>query len=337
MDKIEDRRTAQSAEETADSPPAAATPWPSSPTDEAVDEGARPSVKYGAPSAMQIVLTNADRAFGARLAGDIARKYGEDGLNDATVVIEASGTAGQSFGAFATRGMLLVLEGDANDYVGKGLSGGVLAIRPPARSSFKAHENVIVGNTCLYGATSGKAFFAAAHAEKSVAIVLVGHSVVGINGDRGLELALGARPIPVVVGVDGEQGNVSFGERVIEREGFDRGGLGSRVGHSRGGEVVEALELIAACECGVGAAITGVDEDGVVEQADGLDERLLGAAAGKELGLHVVAVGLRMNSIGCGNGLDWISAELGKEGVGDKLGDRRFGGKNIGIVGVQIA
>jgi glutamate synthase (NADPH) large chain len=181
----------QAAEETADSPPAAATPWPSSPTDEAVDEGARPSVKYGAPSSMQIVLTNADRAFGARLAGDIARKHGAEGLNDATVVIEASGTAGQSFGAFATRGMLLVLEGDANDYVGKGLSGGVLAIRPPARSSFKAHENVIVGNTCLYGATSGKAFFAGRAGERFAVRNSGAVAVVEGVGDHGCEYMTG--------------------------------------------------------------------------------------------------------------------------------------------------
>ncbi len=131
-------------------------------TDEALLEGAHLSIKYGEPSIVQMRLKNADRAFGARLAGEIARKHGADGLRDGTVVVEATGTAGQSFGAFATRGMLLVLEGDANDYVGKGLSGGVLVVKPPARSSFKAHENVIVGNTCLYGATSGKAFLLAA-------------------------------------------------------------------------------------------------------------------------------------------------------------------------------
>ena len=129
-------------------------------TDEELLEGAHLSVKYGERARCRFALTNADRAFGARLAGEIARKHGADGLPDGTIVVEATGTAGQSFGAFATRGMLLVLEGDANDYVGKGLSGGVLVVQPPARSTFKAHENVIVGNTCLYGATSGKAFFA---------------------------------------------------------------------------------------------------------------------------------------------------------------------------------
>jgi glutamate synthase (NADPH/NADH) large chain len=160
-------------------------------TDEALLEGARLSVKYGAPTTMQITLTNADRAFGAKLAGEIARRYGADGLQDGTIVIEATGTAGQSFGAFATRGMLLTLEGDANDYVGKGLSGGVLAIRPPARSRFKAHENVIVGNTCLYGATSGKAFFAGRAGERFAVRNSGVAAVVEGVGDHGCEYMTG--------------------------------------------------------------------------------------------------------------------------------------------------
>ena len=137
-------------------------------TDEAVLEGARLSLKYGEPSTVQVRAARTQIApFGARLAGEIARKSRRArGSPSGTIVVEATGTAGQSFGAFATRGMLIVLEGDANDYVGKGLSGGVLAVRPPARARFKAHENVIVGNTCLYGATSGKAFFAGRAGER---------------------------------------------------------------------------------------------------------------------------------------------------------------------------
>jgi glutamate synthase (NADPH/NADH) large chain len=166
-------------------------PWSSSATDEALLEGAYASVRYGAPTTLQIQLTNADRAFGARLAGEIARKNGEAGLPDGTVVVEASGTAGQSFGAFATRGMLLVLEGDANDYVGKGLSGGMLAIRPPTRSRFKAHENVIVGNTCLYGATSGRAYFAGRAGERFAVRNSGAIAVVEGLGDHGCEYMTG--------------------------------------------------------------------------------------------------------------------------------------------------
>jgi glutamate synthase (NADPH/NADH) large chain len=164
---------------------------PLSPADEALLEGARLSLKYGEPSTVQVQLTNADRAFGARLAGEIARKYGAGGLRDEAVVVEATGTAGQSFGAFATRGMLIVLEGDANDYVGKGLSGGVLAVRPPARARFKAHEQVIVGNTVLYGATSGKAFFAGRAGERFAVRNSGALSVVEGVGDHGCEYMTG--------------------------------------------------------------------------------------------------------------------------------------------------
>jgi glutamate synthase (NADPH/NADH) large chain len=161
------------------------------PSDEALLEGARLSLKYGAESRVQVQLTNADRAFGARLAGELARKYGAEGLPEATIVVEASGTAGQSFGAFATRGMLLVLEGDANDYVGKGLSGGVLAVKPPVRATFKAHENVIVGNTCLYGATAGKAFFAGRAGERFAVRNSGALAVVEGVGDHGCEYMTG--------------------------------------------------------------------------------------------------------------------------------------------------
>ncbi|MBV9945807.1 MAG: glutamate synthase subunit alpha, partial [Myxococcales bacterium] len=163
----------------------------SSGADEALLEGTRLSVKYGEPTLTPIALTNADRAFGAKLAGELARKYGAEGLPEGTIVIEATGTAGQSFGAFAVRGMLLVLEGDANDYVGKGLSGGVLALRPPARSRFKAHENVIVGNTCLYGATKGKAFFAGRAGERFAVRNSGAISVVEGVGDHGCEYMTG--------------------------------------------------------------------------------------------------------------------------------------------------
>jgi glutamate synthase (NADPH/NADH) large chain len=160
-------------------------------TDEKLLEGAHLSIKYGEPSVVKIQLTNADRAFGARLAGEVARKHGVNGLPENRIVVEATGTAGQSFGAFATKGMLLVLEGDANDYVGKGLSGGVLVVKPPARSTFKAHENVIVGNTCLYGATSGKAFFAGRGGERFAVRNSGAIAVVEGVGDHGCEYMTG--------------------------------------------------------------------------------------------------------------------------------------------------
>ena len=197
---------------------------PISPADEALLEGARLSLKYGEPSTVQVELTNADRAFGARLAGEIARKYGAEGLRDEAVVVEATGTAGQSFGAFATRGMLLVLEGDANDYVGKGLSGGVLAVRPPARARFKAHEQVIVGNTCLYGATSGKAFFAGRAGERFAVRNSGAVSVVEGVGDHGCEYMTGGTVVVLgptgrnfAAGMSGGIAYVMDDERTIAR------------------------------------------------------------------------------------------------------------------------
>jgi glutamate synthase (NADPH/NADH) large chain len=169
--------------------------------DEAMLEGARISLKYGEPSAMQLTISNADRAFGATLAGEIARRYGGDGLPDATITIEATGTAGQSFGAFAARGMLIVLEGDANDYVGKGLSGATLAVRPPARARFRADQNVIVGNTVLYGATSGKAFFAGRAGERFAVRNSGAMAVVEGIGDHGCEYMTGG--LVVVLGATG--------------------------------------------------------------------------------------------------------------------------------------
>jgi glutamate synthase (NADPH/NADH) large chain len=180
---------------------AAASTARRSATDDALIEGTRLSVIYGARTMMQVALTNADRAFGAALAGDIARAYGAEGLPDATIVVESTGTAGQSYGAFATRGMLLVLEGDANDYVGKGLSGGVLAVRPAARAPYKAHDHVVVGNTCLYGATSGRVFLAGRAGERFAVRNSGAVAVVEGVGDHGCEYMTGG--VVVVLGVTG--------------------------------------------------------------------------------------------------------------------------------------
>jgi glutamate synthase (NADPH/NADH) large chain len=169
--------------------------------DEAMLEGARLSLKYREPSAMQLTVSNSDRAFGATLAGEIAKRHGGEGLPDATITIEATGTAGQSFGAFAARGMLIVLEGDANDYVGKGLSGATLAVRPPARARFRADQNVIVGNTVLYGATSGKAFFAGRAGERFAVRNSGASAVVEGIGDHGCEYMTGG--VVVVLGATG--------------------------------------------------------------------------------------------------------------------------------------
>ncbi|HZA13269.1 MAG TPA: glutamate synthase-related protein, partial [Myxococcaceae bacterium] len=111
----------------------------------------------GKASSLAILpVTNAHRAVGAMLSGEIARRFGSAGLPDDCVRVRLTGSAGQSFGAFLARGVTLELEGDANDYVGKGLSGGRLIIYPPAASKFVAAENVVIGNVALYGATAGE-------------------------------------------------------------------------------------------------------------------------------------------------------------------------------------
>jgi glutamate synthase (NADPH/NADH) large chain len=171
------------------------------PIDELLLEEARLTIKYGEPSSVKTAITNADRAFGARVAGELARKWGERGLPDGTLTIEVTGTAGQSFGAFATKGMLVVLTGDANDYVGKGLSGGVLAIHPHARAHYRADHNVIVGNTVLYGATSGKAYFAGRAGERFAVRNSGAVAVVEGVGDHGCEYMTGG--VVVVLGATG--------------------------------------------------------------------------------------------------------------------------------------
>ncbi|WOX07146.1 glutamate synthase large subunit [Microbulbifer pacificus] len=103
-------------------------------------------------------LTNCDRSIGARLSGEIAKRHGNQGMVDAPIKLRLTGVAGQSFGVWNAGGLEMYLEGDANDYVGKGMAGGKLVIRPPQGSSFKSEETSIIGNTCLYGATGGKLF-----------------------------------------------------------------------------------------------------------------------------------------------------------------------------------
>jgi glutamate synthase (NADPH/NADH) large chain len=143
------------------------------------------------PVLIQTRIKNADRTVGAMLGGEISRRHGKDGLPRDTVVVAAHGTAGQSFGAFAPSGLTLSLVGDANDYVGKGLSGGVIAVAPPAESPFVASDNVIVGNTVLYGATSGEAYFAGRAGERFAVRNSGATAVVEGVGDHGCEYMTG--------------------------------------------------------------------------------------------------------------------------------------------------
>ena len=111
-------------------------------------------------------ITNCDRSIGARLSGEIAKRYGNLGMEESPIKLNLKGIAGQSFGVWNAGGLEMYLEGDANDYVGKGMAGGKLVIRPPQGSTFKSQETSIVGNTCLYGATGGKLFAAGCAGER---------------------------------------------------------------------------------------------------------------------------------------------------------------------------
>ncbi len=146
-------------------------------------------------------IRNTDRSVGARLSGKIAAQYGNNGMKDAPIHLLFSGTAGQSFGAWNAGGLHMVLTGDANDYVGKGMAGGKLVIRPPLGVAYKSHEAVIIGNTCLYGATGGW-LFAAGLAGERFAVRNSGAKVVveGI-GDNGCEYMTGG-----IVTILGETG-----------------------------------------------------------------------------------------------------------------------------------
>ena len=128
--------------------------------DEEIIKAAQKAIENQEEVTLDYAIKNTDRAVGTMLSGAIAQKYGEEGLPDGTIKIKFKGSAGQSFGAFAVKGLDLRLEGETNDYFGKGLSGGRISILPPARRSddFKAEENIIAGNTGLYGATSGELY-----------------------------------------------------------------------------------------------------------------------------------------------------------------------------------
>jgi len=139
----------------------------------------------------QFDIFNYDRSVGAGLAGEIARRYGRDGLDGAVYDLDFAGTAGQSFGVWITTGMHLRLQGDANDYVGKGMSGGRIAISPHADSSIVAKRSTIIGNTCLYGATGGELFAAGQAGERFAVRNSGATAVVEAVGHHGCEYMTG--------------------------------------------------------------------------------------------------------------------------------------------------
>ncbi|HEV7132797.1 MAG TPA: glutamate synthase large subunit [Gaiellaceae bacterium] len=154
-------------------------------------ELARPAIDEGAPVEADLAISNTNRTVGGLLSHAVTRAHGAPGLPEGSVGITLRGSAGQSFGAWLAPGIELTLHGDANDYVGKGLSGGVLALRPPDGAGFRAEENVIAGNTVLYGATAGRAFFRGLVGERFAVRNSGAHAVVEGVGDHGCEYMTG--------------------------------------------------------------------------------------------------------------------------------------------------
>lgn len=156
---------------------------------------AKPAIEDAKPVKADIKIVNTDRTVGAILSNEIAKKWGEAGLPEGTVQFNFKGHAGQSFGAFLSHGVTLELEGDANDYVGKGLSGGRVIVYPPKASTFKAEEQIIVGNVCLYGATRGEAFLRGRAAERFCVRNSGAQAVIEGVGDHGCEYMTGGRVV----------------------------------------------------------------------------------------------------------------------------------------------
>ena len=158
-------------------------------------KAAQPAIEWKEEISLEYPITNTDRAVCTMLSGRIASKYGAEGLPDSTLNIKFKGSAGQSFCAFLTAGVNVRLEGEANDYVGKGLSGGRVAIRPPARAVFKAEDNIIAGNTCLYGATGGEIYVAGRVGQRFAVRNSGAKAVVEGAGDHCCEYMTGGRVV----------------------------------------------------------------------------------------------------------------------------------------------
>ncbi len=159
------------------------------------------AIEHKRGGAFSYTVRNIHRSIGARLSGEIARRHGDKGMESAPITITLKGTVGQSFGVWNAGGLNLILEGDANDYVGKGMTSGKLSIYPPRNSTFNSHETPIIGNTCLYGATGGKLFAAGLAGERFAVRNSGALAVVEGVGDHGCEYMTGG--VIVVLGTTG--------------------------------------------------------------------------------------------------------------------------------------
>jgi glutamate synthase domain-containing protein 2/glutamate synthase domain-containing protein 1/glutamate synthase domain-containing protein 3 len=198
----------------------------------------REAIEHKKPIELHLPIRNVNRAVGTMLSAEVSRRWGEEALPPYTIQVHLKGSAGQSFGAFLARGVTLYLEGDANDYCGKGLSGGLITVRPPLEAQFKAEDNILVGNVALYGATGGEAFFRGMAGERFAVRNSGATAVVEGVGDHGCEYM--TRGLVLVLGRTGRNfaagmsGGVAY---VLDEDGtfasrcntsmVELGGLGS--------------------------------------------------------------------------------------------------------------
>jgi glutamate synthase (NADPH/NADH) large chain/glutamate synthase (ferredoxin) len=161
----------------------------------------RPAIDKGEKVTLDLPIKNLNRTVGTMLSSRIAKKYGLEGLPPDTITIKFTGSAGQSFGAFLARGITLILEGESNDYIGKGLSGGKIVVFPPKGSLFSPEQTILIGNTSLYGATQGEAYFYGMAGERFAVRNSGARAVIEGTGDHGCEYMTGG--VVVVLGRTG--------------------------------------------------------------------------------------------------------------------------------------
>ena len=245
-------------------------------------------------SRCELPIRNVNRTVGTMLGYEVTRRYGAAGLPDDTIQLEFTGSAGQSFGAFVPRGITLELEGDANDYVGKGLSGGKIIVYPPKQATFVPEENIIIGNVALYGATSGEAYFRGVAGERFAVRNSGALAVVEGVGDHGCEYMTGGRV--VVLGGTGRNfaagmsGGIAY---VLDATGTFSARCNREMVGARAARAIEDVELVRDL-IGRHVAYTGSEhaarvldgwrhDGGAVRQGDAarLQARAGGAGAGR--------------------------------------------------------
>lgn len=219
--------------------------WDDVPMDEAILKDVARAIETEIPIKLKYPIRNIHRTVGARIAGAIAQRYGDQGLLDGTIEITCEGTAGQSFGAFLINGMRLILIGQANDYVGKGMAGGEIILRPDPRATFASEQNVILGNTVMYGATAGTLYAAGRAGERFCVRNSGGRAVVEGAGDHCCEYMTGG--VVVILGETGRNfgagmtGGIAY--VLDDKEAFEKRYNSQLVGIERLAEV-EDVELV---------------------------------------------------------------------------------------------